>query len=280
MKTIRMTTNPVLARVTGCLLLAMASSSFAASTWTDMGNTCSTSGGTVVNTADTGNNPVYIGNTGSCGTSSSVTLTAQAYSTTSGPMTPGTVFADAEVHKWGGGLGVVNRYENPLAGGPHATDNQYGTDAIRLSFSSQMNLTNVGLGWVGGDSDFSVLAWVGPGTPAGAVVGKTLTGAAATSTLLTQGWQLVANVAGPGNTNNNISAASAGIYSSYWLISAYNTAFNGGFASATDDYFKLFSVAGNTKPPGGQAPEPGSLALMGVALAGVMTLRRRRTATQ
>lgn len=286
------------ALVSGVFLLVASPIALASSTWTDMGNSCATTGGTEVKTAATGNHSVYVGNSGACGTSDSVSLTANAYSTTSGPTTGGITFAEAELHKWGSnGLGVVNRYEDPNVTGPHATDNQYGTDAISLSFDEAVNLTSVGLGWVGGDSDFSLLAWVGPGTP-GSIVGNTLNGTVptvanpgASGTLLTSGWALVANYAdvgiSPNPSSTSVSAKDSSnklIYSSYWLISAYNTSFGtvnssgfGALGTGATDYFKLLSVAGNTKPPqGGSAPEPGSLALMGAALAGMVVVRRRK----
>lgn len=275
-------------------LLLLVAPAFAASTWSDMGNTCSTSGGTPFSSADTGGNNIQLGNSASCGASSSVTLNADAFSTAIGPTTAGTVFATAEVHKWGSaGLGIVNRYEDPNSTGPHAVDNVYGADAIRLSFTSALNLTGLSIGWNGtdnvtgvyADSDLSVLAWTGPGTP-GDIAGKTLGATAGTSTLLTAGWTLVGNYADVGLLPSNTISISSGIYSSYWLVSAYSTAFGTVNASGvgslgvtgTLDAFKLLSVAGGTQPPldTGKAPEPGSLALFGLAFTGMMAIRRRK----
>lgn len=288
MNTIRSSSNHAFGLFAGCVLMALAAPAFATSTWSNLGS----GGATACNSSPS------IGNVLNCTTQNSVGLTADAFSTSDGvTSTTGTTFAKAALYNWGSaGLGVVNQFENPNDTGPHATDNRYGTDAIRLTFTSALSLTNIGIGWSGSsngnivgapttavqDSDFSVLAWTGPGTP-GAVETKTLDGSASTSTLLTQGWTWVGNYANL--TTNQSASISTSIYSSYWLVSAYNTAFGSvsqlgsGAASGLDagnDYFKLLSVAGNTQPSGGKAPEPGSLALMGAALASILVVRHRK----
>jgi len=244
-------------------------------------------------------------NFGSLGLTS-ITAWSTASGTTASPST-GTTFATATLSNCGtAGTCVVNQNENANDTGPHAADNHYGTDMYLLSFSSAVNLTGVGIGWSGSDnkvllvpgdvgyvagqvkyttlnqdSDFSVLAYTGSGTGVGIVSGKTEAG------LLTSSWKLISNYADTA-TNGAVAVGAknsdqSALYSSYWLVSAYSTAF-GGALTAGDDYFKLLSVAGNTcntsvannKCGSGKVPEPGSLALLGAGLLGLVASRRRQ----
>lgn len=223
----------------------------------------------------------------SCGS----VLTASGWSTGTGTIsapTAGTSFAAANIYNWGAsaGLGVVAGNENSGDTGPHAADNMYGTDAFLFKFGSAINLASLQIGWNGtdnavttngvtyNDSDLSVFAWTGSGTP-------TLTGA---STALT-GWTLVGNYSNVGSLANNTQSISTSIYSSYWLVSAYNSAY--GTISSPDtnvDAFKLLQISGNTcsgtvtgtSCGSTRVPEPGSMMLLGAGLIGLIGLRRRR----
>ena len=201
-----------------------------------------------------------------------------------------TNFTTASVYDWGSaGLGVVNKYENANDTGPHAIDNKYGTDAIFLKFSGQVTLSNVKIGFNGtdnggqslagyNDSDLSVFAWIGgssaPSAPSVTGVGPT------TLTAANSGWQLVGNYADVGANTNNAQSITSSIYSSYWLVSAYNTSYgtaNSNQCTGTgcngldgfNDQFKLLAVSYDNK-----VPEPSGLVLLGLALLALFATRR------
>jgi hypothetical protein len=210
-----------------------------------------------------------------------------AFSTTGS----GSAYAAATLTSWSGGLGVLASGESNTAP-QHAVDSSGSTDLVLLDFgTAKVDLDSLTIGWkgnsagtengTGADADISVFRYTGPGAPT--VLGLTTTGMT--------GWTLVGNyadlVTGAEKTINSTNTAS-----SWWLISAYNS--NYGAASGVDqgvignakksataglqggnDYFKVLSVVGTVKPTTG-TPEPGSLALMGIAMAGVVAVRRRK----
>lgn len=175
-------------------------------------------------------------------------------------------------------------------------------EALFLSFgTAKINLSNIGIGFNGGDADISVWAWTGAGdasVTATTAKGSTTTGGTTAAALT--GWTLVSNHdfgAGIGSQNT-----SGTLYSSYFLITTYFGAASGGL-TAGNDAFKLDSFtasacvgtltggtsgtagtsgAGNgaTCTPSTGTPEPGSLALAGVALAGAYGIRRRKVTVQ
>jgi hypothetical protein len=175
------------------------------------------------------------------------------------------------------GLGIT--FNGEVVGTPqHSMDNDGKVDTFLLSFDSSIALNTVKLGWSQGDSDISILRWTGA---AGAAV-SALT-SSNIGNLTSSGWSLVGNY-------NNVGTAAAlgfnagGLTSSYWLVSAYSSTYGGTALDNTLDYVKLLSVGGNCVGGTGlgncgavaQAPEPMSLALVGVALLGGAIGSRRR----
>jgi hypothetical protein len=201
-------------------------------------------------------------------------LTVRAYSSDGN----GSTYRTAALNYWGtgSGFGVYNQTEGYSASSPqHAMDNSTpGIDMMLLSFTSAEILKSITIGWSGTDGDFQVLAYTGSSSfSTTTIVNKTA------AQLLTGGWSLVTTVNGAGGiTTPDVSyAVNAGnVSSSYWLISAFNSAFGGSsIATAGTDSIKVLAIS--TQGPG-NVPEPGTLALAGLGLFAIARMRHRRSA--
>ena len=129
------------------------------------------------------------------------------------------------------------------------------------------------MGRLGNDTDFSVLYSTG-GSPC-------LTGTSSYAALSSCGggnnWSLLNNYNSSGTGLKNLSNTT--IFARNWLVVAYgafgnNCVGNTGHSrcDAGDDYFKLSGVQYVER-----VPEPGTLALLGLGIAGLGLARRRRT---
>jgi hypothetical protein len=159
-----------------------------------------------------------------------------------------------------GGTGDSTEPSSP----EHAMDNNQRYDSILFDFGQTVKLKEVGIGWSStGDSDLSIYRYLGNSAP-------TLTGNkySALAGVGPTNWEKVSyNLAGTGYFGVNAADAEG----RWWLIASYVP--NGGPSGvdAGDDYLKLKGLKAD---PANGAPEPGTLALLGIAALGFWRLRR------
>lgn len=288
MRTNKSLTSGIARLLTVCAVLGFLPAAFAASTW-NFGTTANGCTQTVATgPGDTDNR----GNSWSCNpTGGGPTTTVTAWSATSTSN-----FSIAEVARYGdSGFGVRNTVSGGTDYEPsqHSLDNDGRTDLMLFYFGgTQVSLDFVKMGWTTNDSDFSLLAYTGadqtPTQMATKMTGYDTTGVGAGQDGLVtgtpaSGWSLVNHF--PNVSTNNTAVTVAGLnpngtakagdtYSSWWIVSAYNSGYGGTALDNVADYVKLVQLSGEVKPGTG-VPEPGTLALVGVAMIGMFSLRRR-----
>lgn len=165
-------------------------------------------------------------------------------------------------------------------------------EALLLTFTSgAVNLSSYGINYNGGDADVMLWAWTGGtfnGMTSQMVAGNSVASGVNSQAASMTGWTLV-STRDYGNGGTGDTAVSNSIYSSYFMITTYfgaNTVASGSSGlNFGNDSFKIDAftanacsgtVTGNTCTPG-RMPEPGSLALAGVAMVGAFAARRRQT---
>lgn len=237
----------------GAALVAMGSTTFAASTW-NLGG-CSTS---------TALTPYATSGTGCSGTLAGNTVHAYAWATTGNS---GSTFATATLQS---SSAFRVKAAGEVATAPeHAMDNSGAMELIAFHFDTAVALDAITLGWSQNDADLTVMAYQGASAPSSFIQGKSVSNLTAGA-----GWALVENSGEAGAGADPTRTVNAGnVSSSWWLISAYNAGYGGGTLDDLSDFVKILSISSKDVS---LVSEPSSLILLSAALLGLVAVRRRR----
>ena len=209
-----------------------------------------------------------LGNAANCRVngSAATSLVVRAFSM-SGTAASSTASAAAVRSHGTNGLGICHSGESCSAPN-HAIDNvATRADFLLLDFLAPTRLESITIGWVdqSRDSDLQVLRWTGSADPLSSLVGMT-----ASQMLTASGWSVASSRSNAGLGAESF--GSSGAFSRYWIVSAYNPAFQNMGWSIGDDAFKLSAVSASV------VPEPSTYALLATGLAALAALGRRRRA--
>ncbi len=181
------------------------------------------------------------------------------------------------------GYGLDGSGYGNSGGDNHAIDNGGYYEFVMFDFGTkELSLDAFNIGWHGGDSDLTVMAYQG-GTlaskPAKNIGGESLTN------LDVNGWDVISHHSNPGTGSELVNTNLNSVYSSYWIIGAYMSAVGTGANTGdtiTDtnwDGIKLAGITGSLRstppPPTGDVPEPGTLLLTALGL--VFIARKKLT---
>lgn len=169
--------------------------------------------------------------------------------------------------------GELNSSHDPDAVSPtyqHAIDNTSAYESLLFSFSSAVTLNSLSIGFKGQNADATVLEYQGTGNPTASLTSQSYSSMLCASASSTNCWNIVGNLLGMSTSGAN--AITGGTASSYWMVGAYLPIGTNSAYSGINDAFKVSGFTATRAT----VPEPGSIALFGIAGAALVGSRCRR----